>query len=182
MQRWLPQILCKCRYVLCNSCKSPDTLLDRDSATRIMFLRCQQVRVSFHPGWLICSPAASKKTGVHIRSPLSTLWISFESCFQQLHVLTIWSEGKLCSQARAAALAWLHPFLNSGCSCLAQFMWEREPATVGADAGPFPFSVGVTKHVSHARFTLQDSPAGVPRASAVDTARPKAMLGGALSP
>ena len=32
-----------CRYVLCNSCKSPDTLLDRDSATRIMFLRCQQV-------------------------------------------------------------------------------------------------------------------------------------------
>ncbi len=31
------------RYVLCNSCKSPDTLLDRDSATRIMFLRCQQV-------------------------------------------------------------------------------------------------------------------------------------------
>lgn len=34
----------RCRYVLCNSCKSPDTLLDRDSATRIMFLRCQQVR------------------------------------------------------------------------------------------------------------------------------------------
>jgi hypothetical protein len=33
----------RCRYVLCNSCKSPDTLLDRDSATRIMFLRCQQV-------------------------------------------------------------------------------------------------------------------------------------------
>lgn len=33
----------QCRYVLCNSCKSPDTLLDRDSATRIMFLRCQQV-------------------------------------------------------------------------------------------------------------------------------------------
>ena len=32
------------RYVLCNSCKSPDTLLDRDSATRIMFLRCQQAR------------------------------------------------------------------------------------------------------------------------------------------
>lgn len=31
------------RYVLCNSCKSPDTLLDRDSGTRIMFLRCQQV-------------------------------------------------------------------------------------------------------------------------------------------
>ena len=34
----------RCRYVLCNSCKSPDTLLDRDSATRIMFLRCQQVK------------------------------------------------------------------------------------------------------------------------------------------
>ena len=32
-----------CRYVLCNSCKSPDTLLDRDSATRIISLRCQQV-------------------------------------------------------------------------------------------------------------------------------------------
>ena len=32
-----------CRYVLCNSCKSPDTLLDRDTSTRIMFLRCQQV-------------------------------------------------------------------------------------------------------------------------------------------
>lgn len=35
-----------CRYVLCNSCKSPDTLLDRDSATRIMFLRCQQCGAS----------------------------------------------------------------------------------------------------------------------------------------
>ncbi|KAK9823270.1 hypothetical protein WJX72_001477 [[Myrmecia] bisecta] len=33
-------------YVLCNSCKSPDTLLDRDSATRIMFLRCQQCGAS----------------------------------------------------------------------------------------------------------------------------------------
>lgn len=32
------------RYVLCNSCKSPDTLLDRDASTRIMFMRCQQVR------------------------------------------------------------------------------------------------------------------------------------------
>ncbi len=30
-------------YVLCNSCKSPDTLLDRDSSTRITFLRCQHV-------------------------------------------------------------------------------------------------------------------------------------------
>ncbi len=28
-------------YVLCNSCKSPDSLLDRDSSSRIMFLRCQ---------------------------------------------------------------------------------------------------------------------------------------------
>lgn len=28
-------------YVLCNSCKSPDSLLDRDSGSRIMFLRCQ---------------------------------------------------------------------------------------------------------------------------------------------
>lgn len=36
-----------CRYVLCNSCKSADTLLDRDSATRIMFLRCQQVLYHF---------------------------------------------------------------------------------------------------------------------------------------
>ena len=35
------------RYVLCNSCKSPDTLLDRDTSTRIMFLRCQQVRFPF---------------------------------------------------------------------------------------------------------------------------------------
>ena len=42
MHRDLECGLC-CRYVLCNSCKSPDTLLDRDSATRIMFLRCQQV-------------------------------------------------------------------------------------------------------------------------------------------
>ncbi|KAL4857497.1 Eukaryotic translation initiation factor 2 subunit beta [Chlorella vulgaris] len=33
-------------YVLCNSCKSVDTLLDRDSATRIMFLRCQQCSAS----------------------------------------------------------------------------------------------------------------------------------------
>ena len=44
---WHPVTACCApvrRYVLCNSCKSPDTLLDRDSATRIMFLRCQQVR------------------------------------------------------------------------------------------------------------------------------------------
>ena len=34
--------------MLCNSCKSPDTLLDRDSGTRIMFLRCQQVVPSPH--------------------------------------------------------------------------------------------------------------------------------------
>lgn len=33
-------------YVLCNSCKSPDTLLDRDPATRIMFMRCQQCGAS----------------------------------------------------------------------------------------------------------------------------------------
>ena len=33
-------------YVLCNSCKSPDTLLDRDSSSRIMFLRCQQCGAS----------------------------------------------------------------------------------------------------------------------------------------
>lgn len=33
-------------YVLCSSCKSPDTLLDRDSASRIMFLRCQQCGAS----------------------------------------------------------------------------------------------------------------------------------------
>ena len=46
---WVPDALYVRRYVLCNSCKSPDTLLDRDSATRIMFLRCQQV--------LMCSPS-----------------------------------------------------------------------------------------------------------------------------
>lgn len=48
---WFKRLLwCACarRYVLCNSCKSPDTLLDRDSATRIMFLRCQQVRTLPH--------------------------------------------------------------------------------------------------------------------------------------
>ena len=49
-----------CRYVLCNSCKSPDTLLDRDSATRIMFLRCQQViypsiRSSLIYNMLVCA-------------------------------------------------------------------------------------------------------------------------------
>lgn len=33
-------------YVLCHACKSPDTLLDRDSSTRIMFLRCQQCGAS----------------------------------------------------------------------------------------------------------------------------------------
>ena len=33
-------------YVVCNSCKSLDTLLDRDSSTRIMFLRCQQCSAS----------------------------------------------------------------------------------------------------------------------------------------
>lgn len=33
-------------YVLCASCKSPDTLLDRDAGTRIMFLRCQQCGAS----------------------------------------------------------------------------------------------------------------------------------------
>ncbi len=31
------------RYVLCPGCKSVDTLLDKDSATRLMHLRCQQV-------------------------------------------------------------------------------------------------------------------------------------------
>ncbi|KAK2077102.1 hypothetical protein QBZ16_004736 [Prototheca wickerhamii] len=34
------------RYVLCSSCKSPDTLLDRDASTRIMFMRCQQCGAS----------------------------------------------------------------------------------------------------------------------------------------
>lgn len=33
-------------YVLCASCKAPDTLLDRDAGTRIMFLRCQQCGAS----------------------------------------------------------------------------------------------------------------------------------------
>ena len=35
-----------CRYVLCPGCKSVDTLLDRDSATRLMHLRCQQCGAS----------------------------------------------------------------------------------------------------------------------------------------
>lgn len=39
------------RYVLCNSCKSPDTLLDRDASTRIMFMRCQQVRGCIKELW-----------------------------------------------------------------------------------------------------------------------------------
>lgn len=34
------------RYVLCPGCKSVDTLLDRDSATRLMHLRCQQCGAS----------------------------------------------------------------------------------------------------------------------------------------
>lgn len=33
-------------YVLCPGCKSVDTLLDRDSATRLMHLRCQQCGAS----------------------------------------------------------------------------------------------------------------------------------------
>ena len=33
-------------YVLCNSCKSPDTLLDKDSTTRLYVLRCQQCGAS----------------------------------------------------------------------------------------------------------------------------------------
>ena len=50
--RFLPKAFEGClrrymnEYVLCNSCKSPDTLLDRDSGTRIMFLRCQQCGAS----------------------------------------------------------------------------------------------------------------------------------------
>jgi translation initiation factor 2 subunit 2 len=45
--RFLPKAFEGClrrymnEYVLCNSCKSPDTLLDRDSSTRIIHLRCQ---------------------------------------------------------------------------------------------------------------------------------------------
>ncbi len=35
-----------CRYVLCPGCKSVDTLLDKDSATRLMHLRCQQCGAS----------------------------------------------------------------------------------------------------------------------------------------
>jgi hypothetical protein len=34
------------RYVLCPGCKSVDTLLDKDSATRLMHLRCQQCGAS----------------------------------------------------------------------------------------------------------------------------------------
>lgn len=33
-------------YVMCPSCKSFDTLLDKDSATRLMYLRCQQCGAS----------------------------------------------------------------------------------------------------------------------------------------
>ncbi|KAF5839109.1 domain found in IF2B/IF5-domain-containing protein [Dunaliella salina] len=33
-------------YVLCPGCKSVDTLLDKDSATRLMHLRCQQCGAS----------------------------------------------------------------------------------------------------------------------------------------
>ncbi|GBF93026.1 eukaryotic translation initiation factor 2 subunit beta-like [Raphidocelis subcapitata] len=33
-------------YVLCPGCKSVDTLLDRDAATRLMYLRCQQCGAS----------------------------------------------------------------------------------------------------------------------------------------
>jgi translation initiation factor 2 subunit 2 len=33
-------------YVLCHSCKSMDTLLDKDSATRLSYLRCQQCGAS----------------------------------------------------------------------------------------------------------------------------------------
>jgi len=58
------------RYVLCNSCKSPDTLLDRDSATRIMFLRCQQARalqLATQPWWynwiqFLCSSLVSAES------------------------------------------------------------------------------------------------------------------------
>lgn len=30
-------------YVLCSSCKSPDTALDRDASTRLMYMKCNQV-------------------------------------------------------------------------------------------------------------------------------------------
>lgn len=41
-------------YVLCTWCKSADTLLDREQATRLMYLRCQQVPPS---GSLVpCTP------------------------------------------------------------------------------------------------------------------------------
>mmetsp|Transcript_24344 Transcript_24344/g.61316 ORF Transcript_24344/g.61316 Transcript_24344/m.61316 type:complete len:128 (-) Transcript_24344:101-484(-) len=33
-------------YVLCTWCKSADTLLDREQATRLMYLRCQQCGAS----------------------------------------------------------------------------------------------------------------------------------------
>ena len=29
-------------YVLCNSCKSPDTLLEKDQSTRLMYMKCHQ--------------------------------------------------------------------------------------------------------------------------------------------
>ncbi|KAH7615872.1 hypothetical protein Ndes2526B_g09183 [Nannochloris sp. 'desiccata'] len=50
--RFLPKAFEGClrrymnEYVLCNSCKSPDTLLDRDSSSRIMYLKCQQCNAS----------------------------------------------------------------------------------------------------------------------------------------
>lgn len=42
----LPCLCCRTRYVLCPGCKSVDTLLDKDSATRLMHLRCQQCGAS----------------------------------------------------------------------------------------------------------------------------------------
>jgi hypothetical protein len=39
-------VACAGRYVLCPGCKSVDTLLDKDSATRLMHLRCQQCGAS----------------------------------------------------------------------------------------------------------------------------------------
>ncbi|PNH02420.1 Eukaryotic translation initiation factor 2 subunit beta [Tetrabaena socialis] len=40
------ELLGEQRYVLCPGCKSVDTLLDKDSATRLMHLRCQQCGAS----------------------------------------------------------------------------------------------------------------------------------------
>ena len=67
--------------MLCNSCKSPDTLLDRDSATRIMFLRCQQVRLLAAPWHSVarCTPKAAALWGNSVHAGRVQTRHAFES-------------------------------------------------------------------------------------------------------